>query len=161
MVPVIAVRKGNPRHIRSVDDLASWGVRIAICSPSTTLLGEFAGDIFRSSSLKKMIEKNIVTQMARPDGLLTMLILGSIDAGVIWHFYGSMAENEIDMVFFPPSQVRESGKMQIAVSAYCRNEEIAARYIDFATSAEGREIFRKRGYFTGGEEEGKYVAGSD
>ena len=46
MIPVIAVPKGNPKNITTLVDLARPGVRVAITRPETTLLGEYAPEIF-------------------------------------------------------------------------------------------------------------------
>ena len=156
MIPVIAVQKGNPKHIITLADLAKPGIRVAITRLETTLLGEYAPEIFQKAGLAEAIGKNIVTQAARPDTLLTMLITDQVDAGIIWHFYQTLAPDKMETILLPPEQLTGIGEMQIAVSTYSKDRKLAQRFIDFMTSAEGKAIFEKHGYIVDTEEVKKY-----
>lgn len=156
MIPVIAVQKGNPKGIGSLADLARPGIRVAITRPEATLLGKYAPEIFQKAGLAEAIEKNIVTQAARPDSLLTMVIMGQVDAGIIWHFYQTLAPDKIDTVALPPEQLTGIGEMQIAISSYSHNPGTAQKFIEFMASAEGKAIFQKHGYIVDTEEVKKH-----
>jgi molybdate transport system substrate-binding protein len=152
LMPVIAVKKGNPKGIHSLHDLANQGIRLAITRPETTLLGKYAPEIFRKADLEEAIMKNVVTYASDPNNLLTMLIMGQVDAGIIWHFYGTVASDQIEIIFIPPEQLTGIGEMQIAVSAYSKNTELARQFVSFAMSAEGKAVFKKYGYVVETEE---------
>ena len=129
---------------------------MAVTRPETTLLGKYAPEIFEKAGLAEAIEKNVVTQAARPDSLLTMLVMGQVDAGIIWHFYQTQAPDQIENIYLLPEQLTGIGEMQVAVSAYSRDKKSAQRFIDFMTSADGKTIFKKLGYFVDGEEVKQY-----
>ena len=156
MVPVIAVKKGNPKGIGALADLANEGVRVAITRPETTLLGQYAPEIFRTAGLEEAIMQNVVTYASDPNNLLTMLMLGQIDACIIWQFYGTMASDKIEAIFIDPGQLTGIGKMQIAVSAYSSDSKRARQFVDFARSAEGKAIFKRCGYIVDAEEVKRY-----
>ena len=156
MIPVIAVPEGNPGNISTLDDLARPGIQVAVTRAETTLLGKYAPEIFDKAGLGEKIGKNIVTEAARPDNILTMLIMGQADAGIIWHFYGSQAPDEIDIIFLPPEELTGIGEIQAAVSTYCENEQEALKFIDFITSAEGKEVFKDLGYIVDVKEVEQY-----
>ena len=156
MIPVIAVRKGNPENVVTLADLASPGIRVAVTRSETTLLGKYAPEIFEKAGLTEAIGNNIVTEAARPDSLLTMLVMGKIDAGIIWHFYQTQVPDQIEVIFLPPEQLTGIGEMQAAVSAYSRDKELAQRFINFMTSADGKAIFKKSGYLVDAEEVKQY-----
>jgi molybdate transport system substrate-binding protein len=156
MIPVIAVPKGNPKNIQTLADLAKPGVRVAITRPETTLLGIYAPEIFEKAGLSEAISQNIITQAARPDNIVTMLIMGQIDAGIIWHFYQVQAPDDIEVIYLPPEQLTGIGEIQIAVSTYCRDKKTAQQFIDFVVSASGKEIFKKCGYLVDSEEVSQY-----
>jgi molybdate transport system substrate-binding protein len=156
MVPVIAVPRGNPKQITCLSDLAKPGVRVAITRPETTLLGKFAPEIFEKAGLSETIGKNIVTMASDPNNLLTMLIMGSIDAGITWHFFGTSASDKIEIIWLSPEQLTGIGQMQAAVSAYSKNTRTALKLIDFLTSSQGKKVFKKHGYITDAEEVKKY-----
>lgn len=156
MIPVIAVQKGNPKQIITVGDLARPGIRVAITRQETTLLGKYAPEIFHKAGLAEAIEKNIATQASHPDSLLTILVMGQVDAGIIWHFYQTLAPDEIETILLSPEQLTGIGEMQVAVSTYSEASRSAQQFIDFLTSAEGKAIFQKHGYIVDGEEVKKY-----
>ena len=148
MIPVIAVQKGNPHNIMSLADLARPGIQVGVTRQETTLLGKFAPEIFDKAGLSEAIGNNIVTEAIRPDSLLTALVMGQVDAGILWHFYQRQVPDDIEVIFLLPEQLTGIGEMQIAVTNYCQNESLARQFVDFVTSAEGKEIFKKYGYFT-------------
>jgi molybdate transport system substrate-binding protein len=148
MIPVIAVQKGNPHDIQSLADLAKPGIQVGVTRAETTLVGKYAYEIFSKAGLAEEIGNNIVTEAARPDTLLTALVMGQVDAGIIWHFYQLQAPDDIEVIFLPPEQLTGIGEMQIAMTSYCQNDSLAREFINFVTSAEGKEIFQKYGYFT-------------
>jgi molybdate transport system substrate-binding protein len=156
MIPVIGVQKDNPKNIGSLSDLAQPGIRVAITRSETTLLGKYAPEIFQKADLAEAIEHNIVTEAARPDSLLTMLIMDQIDAGIIWHFYQTQAADDIEIIQLLPEQLTGIGEMQVAISSYTEDSDSAQKYIDFVTSPEGKAIFNKHGYIVEIEEVEKH-----
>lgn len=152
LVPVIAVKQGNPKGVRSLADLANQGIRLAITRPETTLLGKYAPEIFRKAGLEEAIRHNIVTYASDPNNLLTMLTMGQVDAGIIWHVYGTTDSGKIETIFIAPGQLTGIGKMQIAVSAYSRDAKRARQFVHFTTSPAGKAIFKQCGYIVDAEE---------
>lgn len=152
VIPVIAVRKGNPKTITSLADLTKPGIRIAMARPETTLSGEYSVEIFKKAGMWKTIAKNTVTQASRPDHLLTMLILDQVDAGIIWHSYQTQAAGKIETIYLSPQQLTGVGRIQIALSATSKNRTSAQAFIDFAASEQGKAIFLKQGYLVEAEE---------
>jgi molybdate transport system substrate-binding protein len=156
MIPAIAVPSGNPKQITCISDLAKPGVRVAITRPETTLLGKYAPEIFEKAGLSEAIGKNIVTTASDPNSLLAMLIMGSIDVIITWHFYGTSASDDIETIWIPPEQLTGIGQVQAAVTTYSENKETALKFIDFLTSSQGKDIFKEYGYMTDAEEVKKY-----
>lgn len=157
MIPVIAVQKGNPKNIRNLEDLAGTGVKVGITRQETTLLGKYAPEIFSRAGLYEKIRRNIVTEAARPDNLLTMLIMGQIDAGITWHFYQAQSPDKIENVYLLPEQLTGIGEMQVAVSAYSHDEKPVLKFLEFITSDEGKRIFKETGYLTSEKEVQDYL----
>ncbi|MFC1901831.1 molybdate ABC transporter substrate-binding protein [Chloroflexota bacterium] len=156
MIPVVTVQRGNPRNIQTLADLARPNIKVAITRQETTLLGKYAPEIFAKAGLAGEIGKNIVTETVRPDNLLTMLVMGQIDAGIIWHFYQVQAPDQIENIYLLPGQLTGIGEMQAAVSAYSQDKKAAQRFMDFITSAEGKTVFKQLGYLVDAGEVKEY-----
>lgn len=144
MIPTIAVKKGNPKGIHSLEDLATQDIQVAIPRPETTLVGQLAEEMFEQAGISETI--NIVTYAPDPNQLLTMLVVGQVDAIITWHYYAYLNSDKIENVDLPPDEVTGIAEMQLAVSTYSKNPEAAKQFVDFACSAEGRDIFAQYGY---------------
>jgi molybdate transport system substrate-binding protein len=156
MIPVIAVPKGNPAQITCLADLARPGVRLAITRPESTLLGKYAPEIFEKAGLGEAIQSNIITYASDPNILLALLVTGQVDAGILWHFYRTLAPDDIETISLSSEQLTGIGEMQIAVSAYSKDAKTAQSFIDFAISDDGKALFEKNGYITDSEELKQY-----
>jgi len=152
MIPVVAVQKGNPKHIAALSDLARPGIRVAVSRPETTLVGKYALEIFQKAGLAEAIGKNIVTEAGRPDLLVTWLIMDEMDAVITWHFYEALAPDDIEVVPLPAEQLTGIGEMRVAVATYSENRDRAQDFVDFLASADGRTVFRKHGYIVDADE---------
>ena len=87
---------------------------------------------------------------------MTMLLMGSVDAGIIWHFYGTSASEKIEVIYFSPEQLTGVGEMQIAVTVYCADIKAASNFILYALSDDGKAVFKKYGYIVDAQEVKKY-----
>ncbi|MFC1905211.1 molybdate ABC transporter substrate-binding protein [Chloroflexota bacterium] len=155
-IPVIAVSRGNPKQIKCLSDLAKPGVRVAITRSETTLLGKFAPEIFAKAGLSTAIEKNTVTTASDPNNLLTMLIMGSIDAGITWNFYETSASDKVEVIWLSPEQLTGIGQIQAAISTYSENNRTAIKLMEFLISPQSKDVFKKCGYITDSREVKKY-----
>ena len=156
MIPVIGVKKGNPKNIQSLADLAKPGIKVAMGNPGTTLLGDLVPQMLQKAGLYDAVKENIVTNAPQVTAIITMLIMNQVDAGVIWHYFGTTASNDVDIIWIPREYVTGIGEIQAAVSVYSQEAITAQKFIDFLASSEGEEIFKKNGYITDAEEVSKY-----
>lgn len=155
MIPVIGVRDGNPLNIQSLDDLAQEGIKIAICNPETTSLGVLAPQILEKAGLYEEVKQNIATYAPQVTSIVTMLKMNQVDAGIIWHHFGTSNSNDIDIIWIPEVHITGIAEIQAAISTYSQEKATAQSFIDFLISSEGKEIFEKNGYMTNVEEVNK------
>lgn len=159
MVPVLAVTKRNPKHLRTLSDLTGPGIRVAVTRPETTCLGRYSPEILRRAGLSEAIGEKIVTHAPRPDLLMAWLVLGKVDAIITWHFYGELARDDIEVIWLPPEQLPGIGKMQAAVATYTGNRDLARDFVEFLASAHGKAVFKKHGYIVDAATLSKHSAG--
>jgi molybdate transport system substrate-binding protein len=156
MVPVIAVPVENPQAITELEDLARPGVRVAVTRRETTLLGKYAPEIFEKAGLADAIGRNIVTEAVRPDSLLTMLVMGQVDAAILWNFYEVQSADDVAVIYLAPEQLTGIGEMRAAVTSFTENEDEAQRFVDFLGSPDGKKTFEQLGYIVDAEVLQKY-----
>ncbi len=87
MKPVMAVKKGNPLKISSIDDLYKKNLKVALGNPEAASIGKQTKKILQKvgkwEKLKKQVEKNGVFKPTVPE-IANDIKIGSVDAGIIW-----------------------------------------------------------------------------
>lgn len=141
---VIVVRKGNPKHIKKIEDLAAPGIKIVdVVGPGLYSLGE------DTASLKGVldgVQKNTVfsgvnggaaakkfNKSPEIDAWITLepWILGVKDAGEIVRI---------------PEPVRIYRHGSIAVAKNSKKKESATKFIDFLETEKAHAVFQKYGW---------------
>lgn len=151
LVPAIAVRRGNPRGIRTLEDLARDGLRVAIADPRTVCLGGVAVEIFESTldeERRRALRRNLVNYTESCERTATVVSLGLVDAVVGWSVFGDWDPQRIEIVRLPPEQVPRIGYLTAAVAATSARVEAAQAFIDFLAGPEGQAVFVAHGYFS-------------
>jgi len=146
LVPAIAVPKGNPKNIRTLNDLARPGLRVGIGNPESVCLGLFAMEIFDKARLTDSIRPNIVVQTKSCDDTATVLALGQVDAVIGWDVFDNWQADKITVIPLPKDQVVKIGNIPVALSAYAANKALAQEFVSYITGPDGKGIFAKHGY---------------
>ena len=145
-IPVIAVQKGNPKNITSLEDLANPGVRVALGDPKGPAIGKTSQNILNKTNLTAKVKPNVVTYTTTVNQLLTYLVTDQADAVIIWQDMGTWNEGKgkIEIITIPKSQNKIS-TVPIATTVYAKNKW-AAQFDDFVVSPEGLAIWKKWGF---------------
>lgn len=160
LVPAINVRKGNPKSIRKLSDLAAPGLRVAIARPDTVCLGIYAIEIIEknlSVAQIKNLRKNIVNYTESCEKTATAISLNTADAVLGWNIFQYWDPERIENVSLTKSEIVRVGYIPIAVAKYTKDRVSAQKFIDFILSAEGKAIFSKYHYFMTSEAAYNYI----
>jgi molybdate transport system substrate-binding protein len=146
LVPAICVQSGNPKNIQSLSDLARQGIKVGIGNPTTVCVGLYAIEILENNHLLANVYKNIITQAASCDNTATLISLKSVDAIMGWTVFHDWDPKNIDVVYIKPDQIPRLAYIPAAISTYSKEKEAAGSFINFLTSPNGQDIFKKYGY---------------
>lgn len=135
---VIAVAAGNPRDVRSVADLAREDLQVVLGAEEVPI-GQYSRRVLRTAGVE------VEASSHEPDvGLvLTKVRLGEADAGLVYRSDLSRAEGEVEGVSLP-QRVNVSATYPIAAWG----DGTARDFVEFVTSAEGREELAAAGFDT-------------
>lgn len=141
--PVIAVRTGNPKHIRAVADLLRDDVRFALTNPDAASISRVSkaalGETWSKLAARATVMKPTVTEIAAD------LSLGTVDAAILWdatvpQFKGLVA------VEVPELQARVENA-SAAVLAFCAQPAAALRFARYLAAPEkGGAVFQSHGF---------------
>jgi molybdate transport system substrate-binding protein len=160
LVPSINVVKGNPRGIRTLQDLTKPGTRVVIANPEGVCLGVYAVEIIENAltpAEKVAFQTNLVNYTESCEKTATAISLKMADAVIGWSVLEYWDPERIQTIKLPASQTPRIGYIPIAISKFTKNKEAAQRFIDFIASPEGRKIFARHKYFTSAKEAMNWV----
>jgi len=147
MVPVIGVRKGNPKNIASLQDLTKPDLRVVVGDPQAIAIGPMTERILERVDITDTVERNITMKGACVPELANALATHSADAGVIWDVMAFQNEKTLDSVKIDP-KYNEASEVLVARLTCSKKTEEAKKFMDFVTSDEAAEIFHQFGYGT-------------
>jgi accessory colonization factor AcfC len=146
---MILVRKGNPKGIRTLHDLAEKDVRILVCR------GACQRGLWDDVSSKAMITDQIRSKIAEYGvGCLDTLRRwrrseGRIDAGIVWNVYGSVWPTYCEMIELP-KDLEVFRSTNVAILKSCKDVKLLVDFIDFLRSDESKQVYEKWGWTANG-----------
>ena len=144
-VPVIAVQKGNPQNITSVDDFARPGLKIALGGVNTTAIGRAGDKLFLKLGILDAVEKNVVLRAPTINEVVVAMNMGTADAALLT--LDQINPETMDTIDLPP----ENGLVLIVpvgATTFTEQPDAARQFVEFVTSDEGKAIFAKHGFPT-------------
>ncbi len=150
LVPAINVRKGNPKHIKSLKDLTKPKIRVAIANPNGVCVGAYAVEIIEKNFTpkeKEAFRKNLVNYTGSCSKTAAAISLKQVDAVIGWRVFHYWDPDRIENVALKPEEIARVGYIPIAISKFTKDKKLAQKFIDFLTSKQGKAIFAKYHYF--------------
>jgi molybdate transport system substrate-binding protein len=147
-VPTILVQKGNPKGIRGLEDLLGPGLKLGLGDPDACAIGRTSRQILiRNNIAWDDIKKRVVYQSLTVNELGMQIQAESLDAVIVWdaiaQYYSEYGD---EMPIAPEKNVLST--VDVGVLKFTRDRELAEKFVDFAASERGREIFKKHNYST-------------
>jgi molybdate transport system substrate-binding protein len=152
LVPAIIVQKGNPKNITKLEDLARPGIRVGIGDPRSVCIGLYAKEILERSGLWEAVSKNIVTYAPSCEATAQLVYTGAVDAVIGWHVFYYWNPDKADIVWIEPGKIPKIGYIAGAVTTSAKDRDLAAKFLDFLSSPDVHDLWRKYGYFATIEE---------
>jgi sulfate transport system substrate-binding protein len=158
-VVVFAVRNGNPKHIKTWDDLVKPGVQVVVPNPITSggarwdILAAYGAerrygktDKQAQSYLQTLIKKNVVSQDSSARVALSTFLAGKGDVLLTYESDARLAQANKQPVFYiiPKATIRID--TPIAVLAKSQNKALAQQFVKFLWSEPAQEIWAQNGY---------------
>ncbi len=145
-IPVILVRKGNPKGIRSLQDLAKPGVKVGLGDTKACAIGEISEAILRKNKLTEAVGKNVVLRAMTAPELANALRLGGIDACINWDAIANYpwVRPAVEVIPIPAEQNVITAN-PLAILKTTKNRQGAELFLKFALD-EGQNILRRHGF---------------
>ncbi len=136
----VAVPASNPAQITSLADLARPGVKVALCQDQVPC-GATAAKVFSNAH----ISVTPVTQEPDVKSTLAKVIVGEVDAGVVYVTDVQAAGDKVTGIAIPDAQ-NATTDYPIAALTHARNAALAAAFVSYIESAAGRAVLTAAGF---------------
>ena len=82
--PGTAVTKGNPKNIRTLDDLRRTDVRVAVANPEAASIGRTVRALLQQAGQWADLEKRIIVFKPTVNDVANDVKIGAVHAGIVW-----------------------------------------------------------------------------
>ena len=146
-VPVIGVRKGNPKGIKTLEDLARPGLRVGLGRAEACAIGNVSQTILRDYALDGKVKAEF--EALTVNRLADQVKMGALDAALIWDAVAKQYPQDIEEVRLEDGMFY-AAPLAIAVLKRSKNKALAQEFADFAASEAGAKHFRDNFYQVSG-----------
>jgi molybdate transport system substrate-binding protein len=134
------VEKGNPKHIKSVSDLANPAIKVVVCAPKVPC-GQVATAIFKNAG----VTVKPVSEETNVGGVVTKITLGEADAGMVYVTDVKANEGKATGVTVPANQ-NDTTAYPIAELKDAPNTAGAAAFISYVLGPQGQAVLASFGF---------------
>lgn len=141
---LIAVPKGNPRGIASLQDLTKKGLKLGVANAKQSALGALTERMLEDAGLLPGVMANVRSQTPTADLLVNQLRAGGLDAVIVYEANISQVRERLDIVRLDLPSAK--AVQPFAVARDSRHKHLAQRLLDALASAESQEKYKKAGF---------------
>jgi len=150
-IPVIVVKRGNPKNIKGLLDLDREGVKIALGDENSLAIGPVSRKILEKACIYEDVKKNVVVREGAVSKLVLDVNSNFVDASIVWR--SSAVQFGIDLEIIPiEEKFNEIKTIPIGIVKFTKNEKLSRDFLSFVISEHGKEIFKKYGFVVKDEE---------
>jgi molybdate transport system substrate-binding protein len=141
--PVILVAKGNPKEVRSLQDLMRPGLKLGLGNPQACAVGRQTVQLLKKNGLDPdAVYRQAVFQSLTVNELGLHVKLGQVDAAVVWDATAYFFAEQAEAVAIPEDR-NLAATVPVAVLTTSEAPDAAAAFADYLTGERARGIFRK------------------
>jgi len=145
VAPVLAVQKGNPKGLKSIQDLTQPGLKVALTDPQYSTCGEMVFALLEKKGIKEAVLKNVENRLTKGHSALgTFLKTQTVDAVIMWNGVAHTFRDSLEVIK-TPYEYDEEIRVHIIGLSYTKKPELLKQFIDFART-KGPDIFAEYGY---------------
>jgi len=141
---VIAVQKGNPRGIKSLQDLTQPDLQLGLCDPDKSALGSLSAALLSELQILKAAKANQVYSSATAAELVSALVVGKIDAAIVYQANVVKQMHALDSVEI--ADERALAVQPIAIGRDSEQPQLSARLMEAILSPKNKEAFDEFGF---------------
>jgi molybdate transport system substrate-binding protein len=163
LTPVIAVKKGNPKKITGIKDLARDDVKVGLTDAKYSTTGHIVDVMFKKAGIAEAMAKKEIPRARSGGEMANAVKIGTVDATIVWNAVVFARRDTLDAIDIDPA-VRpdptvdavtsatygkldmSSAKVVLMTLKKAGDIEAARKLAELATSERGRAIWTRQGF---------------
>jgi len=144
----LVVKKGNPLKIKAtLAELANENLNVVLGNDQSSSVGRASKKVLSQHNLYQNAVLNTLLLASDSRNLMNYVKEGKADLILTWHATTFWDENK-DLVDALILDDKSSNKSALALNllSTSKNKELTKKFMNYAASAEGREVFKKYGF---------------
>ena len=143
--PVIAVNKKGNHAIKTLEDMAAPGIKLAMGDPKAMALGRTSMDIIKHAGLEKQFLDNVSVYGATVNQLTLYVVERAVDAAIVARANAFMHQDALDM-FDIPTTYYTPEIIGIAVLKTAKDTALAEQFKTFVSGPQGTACLTTFGF---------------
>jgi molybdate transport system substrate-binding protein len=147
MQAVVAVAKGNPKQIRSFDDLLRDDVRLVQANPDAAAIGKVTRDVLQAAELWSKLDAATEGNRTTVNDVANDVLIGAADAGIV---YDAVLYSYPDLEYVELPELKEAAsQISVGVLASCQQPAAALHFARYLTARDrGLQEYAAQGFTT-------------
>lgn len=144
---VLITKKGGQfESLSGIEDLATTDLRLGICNPSHSALGELSKRLLQGRNIwQSIVDRGIIVdQPSTADRLVESVVLGAMDAAIVYKANTTLQREKLNVIAIDDPAAR--AVQPIAVGANSKYPLLSGRLLDTIRSTESRSAFEDLGF---------------
>ena len=141
---VILARKGNPRGLKSLADLAQAGLRVGVANPEQSTLGALTRRLLDQGGILDAVMARVATQTPTADLLVNQMRTGALDAAVVYVSNTTEVRDQLEII---PLNVPGAVAVQtFSVGGNSTHKQLAERLLEALQTEASRARYETLGF---------------
>lgn len=145
-IPTILVQKGNPKKIHTLGDLTRKGVTVGLGNPEACAIGRKTLKILKKNGISED-QLNVIFRTMTVNELGIHIALERLDAVIVWDAVAAYFADKAEAVPIATEQ-NVISTVAVGLLGSSTRPKLAAEFVEYVTSQEGKAVFRKHHYAT-------------
>lgn len=144
----LVVKKGNPKKVKpSLDELLNKNYNVVLGNEEIGSVGKATKTLLTKVGIYEKAVMNTVSLATDSRNLVNVIKDGTADLTLNWNAttYWEENLNELESIELE-DQYSEKSKLLMNLLSTSKNKALTKEFMDYATSQEGRMIFKKHGF---------------
>lgn len=142
--PVLLVRPGNPRKLKSLGDLTNQNLKIGIGDPRYSTCGALFLELLEKKGLREAVMKQVALQARTHAELANGLVVGPLDAAVVWNYVALMYPGKVEQV--PTADTYPEIRVTVVGLTQSPNPGLRDAFLNACATDSTRALFTEHGY---------------